>query len=273
MAVTESMRSMLGVSDTRDPVAEGMLRRENWRGTAAGLRAFLVGRSGATILLQGTALVSVLFAHATAQSQQVGLTEAFFAGAYGPIGSYLLALLLPVGYAIAYLVRTEDTAGELGIYAALRHGSYRRWTGSIVTREIPHIAAFAVGVGVVLILGAAILDQPISMLTTETSTFYLGLLGLFASTLVFCSLATLLAWTGRRVYLLMFPTVILAAVVGYLIPASLGWMNIVAPFSALHDAELVGAPIFAPAAALVAAGILILAAIWRATPKNADGLV
>ncbi|WP_030149775.1 hypothetical protein [Mycetocola saprophilus] len=270
--MAESVGSILGVGMPETGVP-GVTRRLNGAGVRHALFTMLSSRLGSTVILLGIAALSVATAHLGARARDIGITEAFFAGAYGDIPNYIMTLLLTLGYASAFLARSEDADGGLKLYAALRHGSYRRWSMAILVREIPHAAAFTIGVGVVLVTGSAMLDHQVPMFVAESAVFHLGLLGLFASLLVFCTLATLLVWSTRRVVLAWSITMLVAAVVGYIIPAGIGWLNIVAPYSALHDGAAVGAPIFAPAGALVAASLFAAAALWRSSAKNADGLL
>lgn len=270
--MAESAGSILGVGVSESGVP-GVTRRLNGADIRHALATMLSSRLGSTVILLGITALSVATAHLGAQARDIGITEAFFAGAYGDIPNYIMTLLLTLGYASAFLARSEDSDGGLRLYAALRHGSYRRWSMAILVREIPHAAAFTIGVGIVLVTGSAMLEHQVPMFVAESAVFHLGMLGLFASLLVFCSLALLLVWSTRRVVLVWSIVMLVAAVIGYLVPADFGWLNVVAPYSALHDGSAVGAPIFAPATVLVAANIFAAAALWRSSAKNADGLL
>lgn len=233
------------------------------------IRGLFTSRIAALLVLLCVAILASVNA-ALNVSEGVSPIRQFFAGAYGDIVGYVLVAAIPLGFASSYVARLSAAAEGPLLYEALRRGSYRRWLGSMLLREVWPAVVLCLLTGAALIITLVVTGHPTATLGRDGAGLTAGLTGLLAAIALLIAIASTIVWIGAS-SAVAWPIVVgTALVLGYSVPAGWGLANVVAPYGLPTDSATVTTPLIATTVTGVLAAVLITTAVRLATPARAD---
>jgi len=235
----------------------------------ASIRALLTNRSGTLLALTCVAVVASVNTVVTGQGS-VNPVQQFFAGAYGDTVSYVAVAAVPLGFVTGYLARLSEAAEGWLLYEALRRGSYRRWLGATLRRELVFAIILCLLTGATLLVTLVLTGHRVAFFGEDGAFLAVGLAGMFAVIALLAAIGTTLLWTGASAVSAWPITAGIALVVGYSVPANTGAINLAAPYSLPQDLATLTPPIIATTITLAAAVAVTVVALCRAVPSHSD---